>query len=101
MDKRVRQRWLQWRHRRMEGTECVRWVVTQDWRGRPLVNHEAIINVFVGTTMRTGLKIRTELDHTRYPTRTRVREEEVAAGNATLFSRALLRSRIAMRRRGF
>lgn len=64
----------------MDGAECVRWIVTQNWRGRPLVNHEVIINVFVSTTMRIGLKIRTELGRTRYRAGARVRDEEVVQG---------------------
>jgi len=32
--------------------------ITQNWRGRPLVSHEVIINLIASTTTRTGLKIR-------------------------------------------
>ena len=33
-------------------------LVTQNWRGRPLVSHEAIVNLIANTTTRAGLKIR-------------------------------------------
>lgn len=44
--------------------------------GQPRSHHQR----FVSTTMRIGLKIRTELGRTRYRTGTRVRDEEVVQG---------------------
>jgi Rhodopirellula transposase DDE domain len=35
--------------------------ITQNWRGRPLISHEVIVNLIANTTTRTGLKIRAEL----------------------------------------
>jgi transposase len=42
--------------------------ITQNWRGRPLLSHEVIVNLIANTTTKTGLKIRAELDKGTYPT---------------------------------
>ena len=55
--------------------------ITQNWRGRPLVSHEVIINLIASTTTRTGLKIHAELDNGHYPTGIKVSDEELAAVN--------------------
>ena len=41
--------------------------ITQNWRGRPLVSHDVIINLIANTTTQAGLKIRAELDRGIYP----------------------------------
>jgi transposase len=41
--------------------------ISLNWRGRPLINHEVIINLIESTTTRTGLKVRAILDTNRYP----------------------------------
>ncbi|MGH8656853.1 MAG: ISAzo13 family transposase, partial [Gammaproteobacteria bacterium] len=55
--------------------------ITQNWRGRPLVSHEVIINLIANTPTRTGLKIRAELDSGHYPTGITVSDEDLAAVN--------------------
>ncbi len=55
--------------------------ITQNWRGRPLVSHEVIIQLIAGTTTKTGLKIRAELDTRHYPTGTQISDAELAALN--------------------
>jgi len=55
--------------------------ITQNWRGRPLVSHEVIIQLIANTTTRAGLKIRAELDPGHYPTGTLVSDEQLAALN--------------------
>jgi transposase len=52
--------------------------ITQNWRGRPLVSHDVIIDPIANTTTRTGLKIRAELDCGNYPTGIKVSNEELA-----------------------
>lgn len=42
--------------------------ITQNWRGRPLISHEVIVNLIGHTTTRGGLAIRSELDDNSYPT---------------------------------
>jgi hypothetical protein len=55
--------------------------ITRNWRGRPLVSHEVIINLIANTTTKTGLKIRAGLDSGSYPTGITVTDEELAALN--------------------
>ena len=38
-----------------------------NWRGRPLISHEVIVNLIASTKTRSGLKVRAELDNTDYP----------------------------------
>jgi Rhodopirellula transposase DDE domain len=40
--------------------------ITQNWRGRPLVDHEIVVNLIGSTTTETGLEIRAELDGSTY-----------------------------------
>jgi hypothetical protein len=53
--------------------------ITQNWRGRPLVSHEAIVNLIGNTTTAKGLRIRAALDTNPYPTGIKVSDEELAA----------------------
>jgi len=55
--------------------------ITQNWRGQPLVSHEVIVALIANTSTRAGLKIRAELDTSRYPTGTKVSDEELASIN--------------------
>ena len=41
--------------------------ITQNWRGRPLVSHEVIINLIANTATRTGLTVGAALDTGEYP----------------------------------
>jgi hypothetical protein len=41
--------------------------ITQNWRGKPLVTHEVIIQLIANTTTRTGLTVQCELDTKTYP----------------------------------
>jgi hypothetical protein len=53
--------------------------ITQNWRGRPLVSHEVIVNRIGSTTTLKGLEIRAELDAKAYPKGKKVTDEELAA----------------------
>jgi hypothetical protein len=55
--------------------------ITQNWRGRPLVSHEVIVNLIANTTTRAGLKIRAELDRSKYPTGIKITDAELASLN--------------------
>lgn len=50
--------------------------ITQNWRGRPLVSRETVINLISNTKTTTGLTIRTEIDQKKYATGVRVSDEE-------------------------
>jgi hypothetical protein len=51
--------------------------ISQNWRGKPLVSHEVIVNLIAATTTRTGLRVRSELDESRYPAGVTVGEAEM------------------------
>ena len=53
--------------------------ITQNWRGRPLVSHEAIVHLIGSTTTRAGLTIRADIDTNPYPTGIKVTDAELAA----------------------
>jgi hypothetical protein len=55
--------------------------ITHNWRGRPLVSHEVIIQLIGNTRTKAGLKIRAELDPGRYPTGIKISDEQMAALN--------------------
>jgi hypothetical protein len=42
--------------------------LTENWRGRPLVSREVVVNLIGPTTTKTGLAIRSALDENHYPT---------------------------------
>ena len=53
--------------------------ITQNWRGRPLVSHDVIINLIANTATAKGLRIKAELDPRAYPLGIKVSDEELAA----------------------
>jgi hypothetical protein len=55
--------------------------ITQNWRGRPLVSHEVIVQLIGHTSTTAGLKIRAELDAGLYPTGIKVTDSELEALN--------------------
>ena len=55
--------------------------ITQNWRGRPLVSHDVIVNLIASTATQTGLTICAELDTDQYPTGIKVSDQELAAVN--------------------
>jgi len=50
--------------------------ITRNWRGRPLISHEVIVNLISNTTTKTGLKIEAALDTNQYPIGIQVSDEE-------------------------
>lgn len=46
--------------------------ISQNWRGKPLVSHEVIVNLIAATTTRTGLQVVCRLDQNAYPTGVKV-----------------------------
>jgi len=53
--------------------------ISLNWRGRPLISHEVIINLIESTTTRTGLKVRAALDTNRYPKGVKVSDTALKA----------------------
>jgi hypothetical protein len=52
--------------------------ITQNWRGKPLVSHQAIVSLIANTTTSTGLIVKAALDTNRYDTEIKVSDEEIA-----------------------
>jgi len=52
--------------------------ISQNWRGRPLVSFEVIVNLIADTTTAAGLEIQAELDTNIYPKGRKVSDEELA-----------------------
>ena len=51
--------------------------ITENWRGRPLISHEVVVNLIGHTTTNTGLTIQAELDKNAYPTGIKVSSEDM------------------------
>jgi hypothetical protein len=52
--------------------------ITKNWRGKPLVSHEVIVNLIAATTTRTGLRVQSQLDTGKYPKGIKVSKSEFA-----------------------
>jgi len=53
--------------------------ISQNWRGKPLVSHQVIVNLMAATTTKTGLRIRAEVDTGKYPKGVKVTDKDMAA----------------------
>jgi transposase len=52
--------------------------ITQNWRGRPLLSREVVVNLIGNTTTVTGLRIHAELDENTYQAGIKVSDQELA-----------------------
>ena len=50
--------------------------ISMNWRGKPLISHEVIVNLIANTTNRTGLTVQAELDETFYPKGIKVSDKD-------------------------
>jgi hypothetical protein len=55
--------------------------ITMNWRAKPLVSYQVIIDLIGATTTKTGLKVIGELDDNQYPKGIVVSDEQLAAIN--------------------
>ena len=55
--------------------------ISQNWRGKPLVSHEVIVNLIASTTTRTGLTVKCELDTNSYTKGIKVTDGELGQVN--------------------
>jgi hypothetical protein len=53
--------------------------IAQNWRGKPLVSHQVIVQLIGATATQTGLTVRCEIDANRYPKGIKVTAAEMAA----------------------
>ncbi len=55
--------------------------ISQNWRGKPLVSHQVIIQLIGATTTGTGLTVTCDIDQNLYPKGIKVSDAEMAALN--------------------
>ncbi len=55
--------------------------ITMNWRGRPLINYEAIVSLIGSTKTRSGLRVASRLDTNKYPAGSKVTDMEMATLN--------------------
>lgn len=55
--------------------------ISQNWRGKPLVSHEVIVNLIASTTTRKGLTVKCELDTKKYAKGIKVTDKEMSQVN--------------------
>ncbi len=53
--------------------------ISQNWRGKPLVTHQVIVDLIAATSTKTGLKVRAQIDSNLYPPGLKISDREVAA----------------------
>jgi hypothetical protein len=57
--------------------------ISMNWRGRPLISHEVIVNLIGNTTTQSGLTINAELDTNLYPKGIHISDAELEMLNMT------------------
>src|SRR6478736_5033893 len=55
--------------------------ITQNWRGKPLVSHQVIVQLIAATATTTGLKVRSEIDPNSYPAGIKIAAADLARVN--------------------
>ncbi len=50
--------------------------ITENWRGRPLISREVVVNLISNTTTKNGLTIKAKLDQNEYPTGIKISDQE-------------------------
>jgi hypothetical protein len=53
--------------------------ISKNWRGRPLLTRQTVVELIAHTTTTSGLEIRAQLDTNDYPSGVEVTDEELAA----------------------
>ena len=55
--------------------------IIKNWRGKPLVTHQVIVNLIAATTTKTGLAVRSRIDDRAYPKGRRVSDKQLELVN--------------------
>ena len=55
--------------------------ISINWRGKPLISHEVIIQLIAGTTTKSGLRVTAQSDLGKYPDKLKVSDEEMESLN--------------------
>ncbi len=53
--------------------------ISQNWRGKPLITHQVIVDLIAATSTKAGLKVRAQIDSNLYPAGLKVSDQQVAA----------------------
>lgn len=53
--------------------------IAMNWRGRPLLTHEVVVNLIGSTTTRQGLTVRATHDHNKYPRGLKIPDKDMKA----------------------
>ena len=53
--------------------------ISQNWRGKPLVSHQVIVDLIAATSTKAGLKVQAQIDSNLYPAGVKISDEQVAA----------------------
>jgi hypothetical protein len=51
--------------------------ITQNWRGKPLISYQTIVQLIAATNTRAGLNVKAEVDHASYPAGVKVSNAEM------------------------
>lgn len=51
--------------------------ISQNWRGKPLISHQVIVELIAATTTKKGLEVHSRIDPNQYPTGKRVSEKQI------------------------
>lgn len=51
--------------------------ISQNWRGKPLISHEVVINLIASTKTKTGLEVKCTMDYNTYPKGVKVTDKEL------------------------
>jgi hypothetical protein len=52
-----------------------------NWRGKPLISHEVVVDLISATTTQKGLTVAAQLDNGNYPLKIKVLDEQMAQLN--------------------
>ena len=52
--------------------------ISMNWRGRPLVSHEVVVQLIAATTTRQGIRVHAERDLGSYPLKVQVTDDDLA-----------------------
>jgi hypothetical protein len=52
--------------------------ISQNWRGKPLISHQVIIDLIAATTTTTGLTVKSKIDTNIYPPGLKVSDQQMA-----------------------
>jgi len=55
--------------------------ITQNWRGKPLITHQVIVDLIAATSTQTGLQVHSRLDDRHYPKGRRISDTQLAQVN--------------------